>query len=178
MAIENFLDLGHFPYVHTGYLGAEHDTEVAPYEVRTDENEVGASTCRFRQPRAAANSEGALEVTYIYRVPHPYCAVLYKINPIARERMDVIALFAQPTGPEETRAHMFVALLDATSSTAALTSFQQEVFAQDKPILENQLPKRLPLDPRAEVSVRADACSVAYRRFLSARGVRYGTLPA
>ena len=31
----------------------------------------------------------------------------------------------------------------------------QLIFSQDKPILENQLPKRLPLDPRAEIPAAA-----------------------
>jgi phenylpropionate dioxygenase-like ring-hydroxylating dioxygenase large terminal subunit len=42
------------------------------------------------------------------------------------------------------------------------------------PILENQLPQRLPLDARAEVSTRADAMSIAYRRWLKARRFNYG----
>ena len=31
--VENFLDMGHFPYVHTGILGAEPHTEVKEYDV-------------------------------------------------------------------------------------------------------------------------------------------------
>ena len=179
-AVENFLDLGHFPYVHTDYLGAEPDTEVKPYEVRVtaDHAEILATGCLFTQPRAAANADGAFEVEYIYRVPHPYCSVLYKLNPVQRDRMDVIALFVQPVGQEEVRAHMFLCMLDDSSTEAGLKSFQQVIFAQDKPILENQVPRRLPLDPAAEIPVRADASSVAYRRWLSQRGVRYGTIPA
>ncbi|CDX36185.1 hypothetical protein MPLSOD_270005 [Mesorhizobium sp. SOD10] len=52
------------------------------------------------------------------------------------------------------------------------------IFAQDKPILENQIPKRLPLDPRAETPIRADAVSVSYRRWLRDRAVTYGAIPA
>ena len=32
-AVENFLDMGHFPFVHTGWLGDEPHTEVPPYKV-------------------------------------------------------------------------------------------------------------------------------------------------
>jgi phenylpropionate dioxygenase-like ring-hydroxylating dioxygenase large terminal subunit len=53
----------------------------------------------------------------------------------------------------------------------------QLIFAQDKPILENQLPKRLPLDPRAETPIRADAVSVVYRRWLRDHSVTYGAIP-
>ncbi|MDE0456748.1 MAG: hypothetical protein OXI15_05600 [Chromatiales bacterium] len=54
----------------------------------------------------------------------------------------------------------------------------QLIFSQDKPILENQLPKCLPLDPRAEIPARSDASSLAYRRWLTARGVTYGATQA
>ena len=59
-----------------------------------------------------------------------------------------------------------------------MSGFQQTIFGQDKPILENQVPKRLPLDPRAEMPVRADKSSITYRRWLAAKGVTYGTIPA
>ena len=179
-AIENFLDLGHFPFVHTDFLGIEPHTEVKPYEVALTENdgEIFATRCLFYQPRGAANAGGGYEVEYVYRVPHPYCSVLYKANPVQRARMDVIALFVQPVGEERIRAHMFLSMLDDTSSDTAMRAFQLLIFGQDKPILENQRPRKLPLDPRAEMPVRADAMSLAYRRWLSQRGVRYGTIPA
>jgi phenylpropionate dioxygenase-like ring-hydroxylating dioxygenase large terminal subunit len=36
-AVENFLDMGHFPYVHTDILGAEPHTEVKEYDVEVSE---------------------------------------------------------------------------------------------------------------------------------------------
>jgi phenylpropionate dioxygenase-like ring-hydroxylating dioxygenase large terminal subunit len=56
--------------------------------------------------------------------------------------------------------------------------FMQFIFAQDKPILENQVPQRLPLDPGAETPIRADASSVYYRRWLRERHATYGAIPA
>jgi phenylpropionate dioxygenase-like ring-hydroxylating dioxygenase large terminal subunit len=55
-------------------------------------------------------------------------------------------------------------------------AFQHTIFGQDKPILENQVPKRLPLRPGSEVPARCDAASIAYRRWLQARGMRYGAI--
>jgi phenylpropionate dioxygenase-like ring-hydroxylating dioxygenase large terminal subunit len=56
--------------------------------------------------------------------------------------------------------------------------FQRLITGQDKAILENQMPRRLPLDPRAELPVRADLGGTAYRRWLRERDVRYGAIPA
>ena len=69
-------------------------------------------------------------------------------------------------------------MLDVKNEDKVLRRFQQTIFGQDKPILENQFPKRLPLDPRAETPIRADKSSVAYRRWLSQKAVTYGVIPA
>jgi phenylpropionate dioxygenase-like ring-hydroxylating dioxygenase large terminal subunit len=179
-AVENFLDMGHFPYVHTDILGAEPHTEVKEYDVEVSEerDEVLATRCRFFQPRAALSATDGMEVEYVYRVPHPYCSVLYKSSPEAPERRDVIAIFLQPVSEERCRAHLLQSMVDSTSTITELRRFQQTIFGQDKPILENQYPKRLPLDPRSETPIRADKSAIAYRRWLGQKGITYGVIPA
>lgn len=179
-AIENFLDMGHFPFVHTGLLGEEPHTEVKEYSVTVDEakDEVVATECRFWQPQAAAASTGGAEVEYVYRVPHPFCAVLYKTSAPDPERFDAIALFVQPLSEELVIGHPMMSIVDDVSSVGDIRHFQLTIFGQDKPILENQQPKRLPLDPRAETPIRADKSSIAYRRWLIKKGLTYGVIPA
>lgn len=179
-AVENFLDLGHFPFVHTGVLGVEPHTEVPEYEVEisAERDEILATGCRAFQPKAAASSASGADVEYTFRVPHPYCGVLYKSSGADPARSDVIALFLQAVDQEHTRAHLLLSVLDHEHADKEIRHFQQSVFGQDKPILENQYPKRLPLDPRAETPIRADKSGVAYRRWLSRKGVTYGVLPA
>lgn len=179
-AIENFLDMGHFPYVHTGILGVEPHTEVKEYdvEISVDRDEILATRCRFFQPMASTVAKGGADVEYIYRVPHPFCSVLYKSSPLDETRMDVIAIFLQPMDQEHVRAHMMLSILDDTNDDTFIRRFQLMIFGQDKPILENQFPKRLPLDPRAETPIRADKSAIAYRRWLSQKGITYGVIPA
>lgn len=178
-AVENFLDMGHFPFVHTGILGEEPHTEVKEYEVKlsVERDEILATRCRFYQPRATLASSGGADVDYVYRVPHPYCAVLYKSAAGTAGRMDMVALLAQPMTEESIRAHMLLSVIDETNSRTALRRFQLMIFGQDKPILENQYPKKLPLDPRAETPIRADISAIAYRRWLGQKGVTYGVIP-
>ena len=178
-AVENFLDMGHFPYVHADILGAEPHTEVKEYDVEVSEerDEVLATRCRFIQPRAAKSATEAMEVEYVYRVPHPFCSVLYKSCPEDETRRDVIAIFLQPMTEERCRAHLLQSMIDSTSTITDLRRFQQTIFGQDKPILENQYPKRLPLDPRSETPIRADKSAIAYRRWLSQKGITYGVIP-
>ena len=177
-AVENFLDMGHFPYVHTGYLGIEPHTEVNPYDVEIIDGEIWATRCEFFQPMAAATATGGQMSKYTYRVPSPFAVMLYKSSPVDPERRDVIALLLQPMGHEQVVAHNFLCLLDDVNSDAEIKRFQQIIFAQDKPILENQIPRRLPLDPRAETPIRADHTSIVYRRHLRELGVSYGVVPA
>lgn len=176
--IENFLDMGHFPYVHTDWLGAEPHTEVKDYDVdiSIERDEIVATRCRFWQPKAAATATTGQETSYIYRVPHPYCSILYKSSPDPN-RLDLVAVFLQPIDQEHTRAHMLLSLLDDENDDRTIKNFQLTIFGQDKPILENQVPKKLPLSPNAETPIRADKSAIAYRRWLSDKGVTYGVIP-
>ncbi len=175
--VENFLDMAHFPFVHTDILGSEPHTEVAQYdcEIRRDVDEVWATNCTFVQPRAALSAAGAIRTDYIYRVTTPFTVLLYKTCPNAADRWDVICLFVQPLDPDRCRAHPVMFLIDAASTEADLIGFQQVIFLQDRIILENQRPVLLPLEPRLEIPTRADASSVAYRRWLKEKGLTYGT---
>jgi len=175
-AVENFLDIAHFPFVHTNVLGAEPHTEVYKYDVDIDEtvDEVIATNIKFYQPQASKSAEGGIETEYIYRVPAPMAAVLYKTCPPKPEFKDVIALFVQPIDEQTCDVWPWMALYDDTSSMADLIQFQQLIFLQDRSILENQLPHKLPLDPGKEIPTKADLTSVAYRRWLKRRGAYYG----
>lgn len=183
-AIENFLDMAHFPFVHTGHLGIEARPQVAPYDVArsSDGREVFAIHCRFFQPDTPAPLSKGFDVDYVYRVPHPYCALLYKAKAAQPERRDVIGIFCQPLNEESLNACLFGSVLQDTAlygvDLTSYRSFQLLLIGQDKGILENQRPKRLPLGTAREVPIRADTMSIAYRRWLQERGVRYGTIPA
>ncbi|HSZ96739.1 MAG TPA: aromatic ring-hydroxylating dioxygenase subunit alpha [Bradyrhizobium sp.] len=174
--VENFLDMAHFPFVHTDILGAEPHTEVMQYttEIRRDVDEVWATNCQFFQPQAALSATGGIMTQYMYRVANPFATILYKTCPNAASRWDVICLFVQPLDPDRCRAHPIMFLIDDTSDLTDLIHFQQLIFLQDRIILENQRPALLPLEPRAEIPTRADATSIAYRRWLKEKGVTYG----
>jgi phenylpropionate dioxygenase-like ring-hydroxylating dioxygenase large terminal subunit len=174
--IENFLDMAHFPYIHTNVLGAEPHTEVPRYasEIRRDVDEVWATNCQFYQPQIVANGEGGM-VQLTYRVPSPFVVMLYRVCPSAPDRLDAIAMFVQPLEPDICRAIPVMYLVDQRSSQMDLLKFEQIIFLQDRIIVENQRPLLLPLEPRSEIPTRADLSSVVYRRWLKEKGLRYGT---
>ena len=175
-AVENFLDIAHFPFVHTDILGSEPHTEVQRYEVeiREDVDEVWATKVKFYQPQAAKSAEGGITTDYMYRVCAPTCSVLYKTCPPKPGEWDVIALFVQPLTETLCEVWPWMALYDDAAEMTDLIHFQQMIFVQDRSVLENQLPALLPLDPGMEIPTRADMTSIAYRRWLKRHGFTYG----
>ena len=177
-AIENFLDLAHLAFVHSGILGHEPLTEVRRYGVEIGEDGIWARDCKFHQPLASPTAREAIDVDYEYCIPRPHIIYLHKTNPLQPLRRDLIALFVQMVSEQSCIAHMLAAYLKEGLDVATSREFAQLIFAQDKPILENQIPKRLPLRPGAEISIPADVASSVYRRWLSELGITYGAIPA
>lgn len=177
-AIENFLDMAHFPFVHTDILGAEPLTEVESYNVRMDEerNEIIATECRFAQPKASATAVEPIETQYIYRVTRPNTAILYKTCPPDPKRWDVLCLFVQPVDEEWCIAHTIMCYIDDVNTDEQLRKFQQTIFGQDLMILLNQVPKRLPISASSENPVRADVLATTYRRWLRESDLTYGAV--
>lgn len=175
-AVENFLDIAHFPFVHTDVLGSEPHTEVERYEVeiRDDVDEVWATKVKFYQPQAAKSAQGGITTEYMYRVPAPTCSILYKTSPPRPGEWDVITLFVQPLTETTCEVWPWMALFDDDSTMTDMIHFQQLIFLQDRSILENQIPALLPLDPGKEIPTRADMTSIAYRRWLKRHAYTFG----
>ena len=175
--VENFLDMSHFPYVHTGVLGEEPYTEVAAYksEIRQPDNELWATDCNFFQPQAAMSADDGQMSEYMYRVSSPFVTVLYKTCPVVEKAWDLVGIFVQPREEGVCDVHTFMLVFDDTSTYTDLVHFQQQIFLQDRSILENQLPTGLPLSPKDEAAIRADSLSMLYRRWLRQKGLTFGT---
>jgi len=178
--VENFIDMAHFSFVHEGILGAAGDTEVPPYDVEAfvdDSGEAGvrAVGMRVSQPRANLQAEGASDVVYGYRISRPLSAILTK-QVVGTAVPEAITLFIQPMTETESQVWMIFSGIRSPEPDEAVRDFQDTVFAQDRPILESQRPKRLPLVPGAEQAQRADLLAAHYRKFLRERGLVYGVL--
>ncbi len=170
--VENFLDTSHFGFVHAGLLGDPAHTAVPPYVVaQTADGRPMVPHYRAWQPRAtAAAAEGAW-VDYRYEVLAPFAALLHK-QPEGGGAGDAYALFVGPLGEEHSRVWFLLCSADEATPDAELRAFQDAVFAQDRPVLESQRPRRLPLE--GERHGAADRLSVAYRRWLMRAGVGFG----
>ena len=176
--VENFLDMAHFGFVHEGWLGARHMTAIDDYRVEATPEGLLATGCKAWQPQSTINSTAPAQVEYSYEVTAPYAAVLTKVPEAASVGIEgyqeSIALFICPMEAERCRVWFRMATADFERDDAQLRAFQDTIFLQDKPVLESQRPRSLPLDLRAELHTAADKASSFYRRFLRERGITVG----
>lgn len=75
--IENFLDVGHFPFVHEGILGDRSRPEIEDYEAIIDDRGVLATGVKVYQPDPYATGQGST-VMYTYRAHRPLAASFIK----------------------------------------------------------------------------------------------------
>jgi phenylpropionate dioxygenase-like ring-hydroxylating dioxygenase large terminal subunit len=171
--VENFLDLSHFGFVHEGILGDRAHTAQAGYQVESTEQGLLATGCKAWQPQSNRLSTEGSGVEYTYAVPAPYTAVLTKLPQAQDGYRDVIHLFVCPVEQERSRVWFRMALTDFDSTDEEISTFQHTIFTQDRPVLESQRPRRLPVSG-GELHSAADRLSSAYRRYLRERGITFG----
>jgi len=166
--VENFLDVGHFPFVHEGILGDRARPAIADYEAKITPDGVVATGVKVFQPDPYGTGQGSM-VTYTYRAHRPLSASFIKHG----DHSFGMLLSVTPHDAVDSSAWMWMAM--NYEPKGSMIEFQDRIFAQDRPILESQRPELLPLDLQAELHLRSDRTAIAYRRWLRELGVRTGT---
>ncbi len=168
--IENFLDVGHFPFVHEGILGDQAHPEIMDYEAEITAEGVIARGVRVYQPDPYGTGVGDY-VTYVYRALRPLTAYLLKQS----AQSLAIQLIVTPHDLVDSTAWMWMAMnYGHETPVEAFVAFQDRIFGQDAPIVQSQRPELLPLDLQAELHLKSDRTAIAYRRWLKALGLTIG----
>jgi phenylpropionate dioxygenase-like ring-hydroxylating dioxygenase large terminal subunit len=170
-AIENFLDVTHFPFVHTGLLGDPNYPEVNDYQVEITLEGVTARDITVWQPDPDGSGQGA-HVTYIYMVLRPLTAYFVKSSAGPRFAM---YFTVTPVSQTESIAWSYVGLDYGDQTDEEIRAFEDKITWQDIPVVESQRPELLPLDLQAELHLRSDRTAVAYRTWLRQLGLSFGT---
>ena len=169
--IENFLDVGHFPFVHEGILGVRARPEIADYEAEINADGVLAKNIRVFQPDGFGTGQGDM-VEYTYAAFRPLTAFLRKES--TGPQLSIL-LIITPVAPAESVAWMVMAMNYAHDAPEReLAAFQDKIFLQDQPILQSQRPELLPLDLQAELHLKSDRTAIAYRKWLRDMGLGFG----
>lgn len=170
-AIENFLDITHFPFVHQSYLGDPAHAEVNDYTVETTAEGIIARDITVWQPDPDGTGKGG-NVTYTYQVYRPFTAGFVKSSSGPH-----FAMFytITPIAPNLSMAWAYVAMDYSNLSDEEIRAYQDMITLQDIPIVESQRPELLPLDLQAELHLRSDRTAIAYRKWLRQLGLSFGT---
>lgn len=170
-AIENFLDVTHFPFVHHGYLGDPEHAEINDYEAEIRPDGVTARDITIWQPDPDGSGKGAT-VTYTYDVVRCLTAFFMKSSTGPRFAM---YFTVTPVSERESIAWTYVAQDYDTMPEEEIRAFEDMITLQDVPIVESQRPELLPLDLQAELHLRSDRTAIAYRKWLRELGLTFGT---
>lgn len=174
--VENFLDFAHFAWVHPGTLGDRDHPEVPDHEVSID-----IDVLKIAQPRpeprndsvktggldadAEHTEDGRVMSMMYYEAFAPLAAHLRQELPGQREY--AVFLSASPIDDHTTRTFWHVArTYDLDQGDETFIKFQQDVVEQDRAIVESQRPEKIPPEVVAELHVRDDKVSLAWRRLI------------
>jgi len=171
--IENFLDVAHLPIVHEGALGVSDQAEIAPYEVELIGGRPIAKDIRIFQPNPEGSGRAG-EVSYEYGVLSPFTVYLRKR--MSEGRCFSLLFAVAPVSEIESVAWFTIFMnYGDPADDAAAADFQAAIFAQDQPIVSSQRPERLPLDLAEELHLPSDRLAIAYRKYIRALGLTFGT---
>jgi phenylpropionate dioxygenase-like ring-hydroxylating dioxygenase large terminal subunit len=172
--LEDFMDAGHYPFVHAGQMAGSAHFAMESYAVRETEAGLESDEIKVRRIwRDGPGGTGEVDVTYSYRVARPLTAQYTKSH--AHERFSMLDTVT-PVDEGESLVWSVMAYNYPPGKTdRELVAYQDTLAAEDQPIVESQRPQLLPLDGSQETPMPSDRLSVAYRQWLRKLGVRFGT---
>ena len=171
--IEGFLDVSHFAFVHTESFGESDNAVVPDYPITKTPNgfvaDYVSTVSNYAHGSKHLNPPGFLWRRR-FEVFHPFTAKLTVFFP--NDGHLHILNAASPISARKTR--LFVPIcrdFDRHAPLQDTLDFNEQVFAEDIAIVEQQFPEDLPLDLHAEAHFPADRSSIAYRKGLAALGL-------
>lgn len=165
-AIENFMDVSHFPFVHTGLLGEADRTVVEPYGLEELDNGV-TYMIEAVEPNEVHHAAEE-KVRRRYTLSGPF-AIHVKKSVESSDQQTVVSMVTSPTTEKSTDVYVFIGRnydLDPEHDEA-FAKFTGDVMMQDQKIVESQRPEQIPVSLREELHLKVpDASGIAYRKFL------------
>ena len=166
--VDNFLDISHFPYVHTGTFGRAQDTQVPKIELaRLDADFFGyAYEVDAGNPEAAAATTGS-DAEVVHRVMSTGFHLPFVVRSTIRYEDGLEHILLLCSTPVDDRSSLFTFVVwrndDHDADPEETIAFDRAIGAEDKAMLQ-QVPGLLPLGRTDLVSVQSDKPSVEWRR--------------
>ena len=169
---DNFMDIAHFPFVHTGTFGRAQDTLVPKIDLeRLDDSFYGYRyEVEVNNPDEARATSGLANATLTRTMTTGFNLPFTTRSTICYETgLEHILLLCTTPIDDVTSYFTFVVWRNDDFSVPAdeVVAFDRAIGAEDKAMLE-RVPGVLPFDVTATVSVQADKPSVEWRRRFAA----------
>lgn len=171
--VDNFLDFGHFPFVHAGTFGAGEDEHIGDYEVQRRSDGWGfvvdyPHTIHNNEDPLVATGEHPLvqprNMTYTYGAPF---AIVLRLELPVTGMINVLFTALQPLTDSTTR--VFTAMLrndcDSDEKAQRAIDYELDIMAEDLKVIERLWDKAIPFDI-GQAHTRADRNTVEFRRII------------
>ncbi len=170
--VDNFLDVSHFPFVHTGTFGRAQDTLVPKIDIEPlDDGYVGYRYAVLANNDDAANLASGQATAVVEREMSTGFDLPFNVRSTIRYATGLQHVLLLLSTPIDDATALFTFVVwrndDFSVSAEEVIRFDLAIGAEDKRMLE-LVPGLLPLDQTTLVSVQADKCSVEWRRQLVA----------
>ena len=161
--VDNFLDVSHFPWVHTGTFGADQD-RVAPVVELQD---LDADFFGYQYEVDVSGADGApvrRRMTTGFHLPFTVRSTIHHLTG-AEAGLDHVLLLCSTPIDHDQSLFTFVVWRNDEHAIApdAVVAFDRAIGEEDRRMLE-RISGELPLDRRRTVSVQADRASLEWRR--------------
>jgi vanillate O-demethylase monooxygenase subunit len=169
--LENFTDFGHLGYLHDGLLGMRDDLVVPEHKVQADgltltyELSMAVPNTNDRFAITDVESDAGLQTnSYVLTLPfsiHLRCR--YEDSGTYR----TLFFAVQPRSSGESTGYCYQSRnFDLDADPGPFADFQELLAEQDRPIVESQTPKEIPLGATDELHLGFDRVAIVYRRQL------------
>ena len=161
---ENFNDVAHLSFIHSGTFGNPNDPLIERYKVeKTDEGFDRTFTYNeIDKIDYLSDKSEVVPKIYNYRFTYPFASELEMNSPDGR----VMTIYDCICPESPTTSRIFISLArnyDRDTPEKEIQKWQAAVNDEDRWVVESQLPKLLPLSPKTEKHIAADAWSLEFR---------------
>ncbi|CAE6754019.1 Methylxanthine N1-demethylase NdmA [Paraburkholderia domus] len=169
--VENFNDICHVPWVHTGTFGGP-ETPIEPYDVSVTDTRLSFQADITERVRYTESGAGPTyrQAVYSYELTLPFASSVKVLDPNTSHVYRIYDI-ASPVSASCIRIFQVVVDESRLTPAEALIDFTMRINAEDAPQVESQSPDQLPLDLRDEIHIPADRMSIEYRRALARLGL-------
>ncbi len=164
---ENFIDVGHHPFVHTKTFGNPGRPVIPLHSIEQTERGLKLNFTRYELERGWHDPDNVGErlTDYVYDLSFPFAKDLYtegKEDGIKCHFYDV----AIPVSANQTRIFQINLTNNLYCSKEEYSEYQLVTNEEDRVCVESQHPEEVPLDLREEIHIPADRFSLEYRKAL------------